>query len=147
MKIPDREDGQGLVEYALMLALVAVVVIAILIILGPTVTVVYARVIGGFSGQSVTLSGGEVIVLGLEKDTLSGPPACGLTISGTALVGLQDGEIMTNQLVKARAYVGVNQTSLVLSATANGNGLADLGGASATDPNAPCGKVTFQLVP
>jgi pilus assembly protein Flp/PilA len=80
MKIPDREDGQGLVEYALMLALVAVVVIAILIILGPTVTVVYARVIGGFSGQSVTMAGGEVIVLGLEKDTLSGPPACGLTI-------------------------------------------------------------------
>lgn len=146
MKIPDREDGQGLVEYALMLALVAVVVIAILIILGPTVTVVYARVIGGFSGQSVTLSGGEVIVLGLETD-MTGSGVCELTVSGSALVGLQDGEIMANQLVKARAYVGGNATSLVLSATANGNGLADLGGASATDPNAPCGKVTFQLVP
>jgi len=147
MKIPDREDGQGLVEYALLIALVAVIVIAILIILGPTVTVVYARVIGGFSGQSVTMTGDEVIVLGLETEKPSGPPVCGLTVTGAALVGLQDGELMTNQGVTARAYTGGTSTSIVLSATANGNGLADLGGASFTDPNASCGKVTFQLVP
>jgi len=35
--LPEQEPGQGLVEYALILALVAVVVIAVLIILGPVV--------------------------------------------------------------------------------------------------------------
>jgi pilus assembly protein Flp/PilA len=32
-----REEGQGLVEYALILVLVAIVVIAILTLLGPTI--------------------------------------------------------------------------------------------------------------
>lgn len=35
--LPEEDIGQGLVEYALILALVAVVVIAVLLILGPTV--------------------------------------------------------------------------------------------------------------
>ncbi len=41
-----REEGQGLVEYALILVLVAVVVIAILTILGPAVGNVFSSVIG-----------------------------------------------------------------------------------------------------
>jgi pilus assembly protein Flp/PilA len=40
-----REDGQGLVEYALILVLVAIVVIAILLILGPTVGNVFSNII------------------------------------------------------------------------------------------------------
>ena len=40
-----REEGQGLVEYALILVLVAVVVIAILTILGPAVGNVFSSVI------------------------------------------------------------------------------------------------------
>lgn len=39
-----REDGQGLVEYALVLVLVAVVVIAILTLLGPQIANVFSRV-------------------------------------------------------------------------------------------------------
>jgi len=35
--LPEEQPGQGMVEYALILALVAVVVIAILIVLGPTI--------------------------------------------------------------------------------------------------------------
>lgn len=46
-----REEGQGLVEYALILALVAIVVIAILIILGPQVGSVFSRVTSGLSGS------------------------------------------------------------------------------------------------
>ena len=38
-----REDGQGLVEYALVLVLVAVVVIAILTLLGPQIGNVFSR--------------------------------------------------------------------------------------------------------
>ncbi|HUT19418.1 MAG TPA: Flp family type IVb pilin [Anaerolineae bacterium] len=40
-----REEGQGLVEYALILVLVAIVVIAILIILGPTIGNVFSTII------------------------------------------------------------------------------------------------------
>ena len=39
-----KEKGQGLVEYALILVLIAVVVIAILIILGPQVANVFSKI-------------------------------------------------------------------------------------------------------
>jgi pilus assembly protein Flp/PilA len=42
-----REEGQGLVEYALILVLVAVVVIVILALLGPSVGNVFSNIING----------------------------------------------------------------------------------------------------
>jgi pilus assembly protein Flp/PilA len=36
MRLSSRDDGQGLVEYALILVLVAIVVLVILALLGPT---------------------------------------------------------------------------------------------------------------
>jgi pilus assembly protein Flp/PilA len=39
------EEGQGLVEYALILVLVAIVVIAILLLLGPVVGNVFSNVV------------------------------------------------------------------------------------------------------
>lgn len=39
-----REEGQGLVEYALILVLVAVVVIVVLAVLGPLVANVFAQI-------------------------------------------------------------------------------------------------------
>ncbi len=42
-----REEGQGLVEYALILVLVAIVVIAILTLLGPQIANVFSRVTNG----------------------------------------------------------------------------------------------------
>jgi pilus assembly protein Flp/PilA len=39
-----REKGQGLVEYALILVLVAVVVIAVLMILGPIIGNVFTKI-------------------------------------------------------------------------------------------------------
>ena len=44
-----REEGQGLVEYALILVLVAVVVIAILTLLGPQVANVFSQVTNGMT--------------------------------------------------------------------------------------------------
>jgi pilus assembly protein Flp/PilA len=41
---PKEEAGQGLVEYALILVMVAVVVIAILLILGPVVGNLYSNI-------------------------------------------------------------------------------------------------------
>jgi pilus assembly protein Flp/PilA len=40
-----REEGQGLVEYALILVLVAIVVIVILALLGPTIGNVFSNII------------------------------------------------------------------------------------------------------
>ncbi len=45
----NRENGQGLVEYALVLVLVAVVVIAILTLLGPQIGNVFSRIVNGLS--------------------------------------------------------------------------------------------------
>jgi len=43
-----REEGQGLVEYALILVLVAIVVIAVLLLLGPIIGNVFSNIIGAF---------------------------------------------------------------------------------------------------
>ena len=45
-----EEKGQGLVEYALILVLVAIVVIAILAILGPQIGNIFSRVTSGLGG-------------------------------------------------------------------------------------------------
>ena len=49
--LSSREEGQGLVEYALILVLVAVVVIVILTSLGPTIGNVFSTVSSGLGGQ------------------------------------------------------------------------------------------------
>lgn len=43
------ERGQGLVEYAIILALVAVVVVVILVVLGPQVANLFSRVTNGLN--------------------------------------------------------------------------------------------------
>lgn len=42
-----REEGQGLVEYALILVLVAVVVIVILALLGPAIGNIFSNIVQG----------------------------------------------------------------------------------------------------
>ena len=44
-----REEGQGLVEYALILVLVAIAVIALLTLLGDTVGDVFSRVVSALN--------------------------------------------------------------------------------------------------
>jgi pilus assembly protein Flp/PilA len=45
----EQEEGQGLVEYALVLLLVALVVITALIVLGPQIGSIFSAVSKGFS--------------------------------------------------------------------------------------------------
>jgi pilus assembly protein Flp/PilA len=45
MLVLPREEGQGLVEYALILVLVAIVVIVILAILGPAIGNVFSNIV------------------------------------------------------------------------------------------------------
>lgn len=49
------EDGQGLVEYGLLLALIVVIVIAVLVTLGPKIGQLFSR---GEAGVDSALSGG-----------------------------------------------------------------------------------------
>ncbi len=44
-----REKGQGLVEYALILVLVAIIVIAILMLIGPQIANVFSKITNGLS--------------------------------------------------------------------------------------------------
>jgi pilus assembly protein Flp/PilA len=48
--LPKTDEGQGLVEYALILVLVAIVVIAILVILGPQIGNIFSRITNGLGG-------------------------------------------------------------------------------------------------
>lgn len=48
--LPNGEKGQGLVEYALILVLVAIVVIAILALLGPQIGNIFSRITTGLGG-------------------------------------------------------------------------------------------------
>jgi pilus assembly protein Flp/PilA len=57
-----KESGQGLVEYALILVLVAIVVIAVLMLLGPIIANVFSTLNSSLSSVS---GGGEVAAVGL----------------------------------------------------------------------------------
>jgi len=50
MLFSPKEKGQGLVEYALILVLVAIVVIAALMILGPVIGNVFSKINTSLSG-------------------------------------------------------------------------------------------------
>ena len=50
MLFSPKEKGQGLVEYALILVLVAVVVLAVLLILGPIIGNVFTEINTGLEG-------------------------------------------------------------------------------------------------
>jgi pilus assembly protein Flp/PilA len=45
-----REEGQGLVEYALILVLVAIIVIVVLALLGTRVSLVFSQIASAMSG-------------------------------------------------------------------------------------------------
>ena len=49
---PQKDEGQGLVEYALILVLVAVVVIVILALLGPAIGNIFSNVISGLNASA-----------------------------------------------------------------------------------------------
>jgi pilus assembly protein Flp/PilA len=100
-----HEEGQGLVEYALILVLVAVVVIAILLQLGPAVGNVFSSVIAGLTtagsggSQQITfvgtpsvtktgaaMSGCQYTVSAVVNVTQEGNPVSGASVSGTVTV-------------------------------------------------------------
>ncbi len=45
-----REEGQGLVEYALILVLIAIVVIVVLTLLGSQISTIFSQITSGLGG-------------------------------------------------------------------------------------------------
>jgi pilus assembly protein Flp/PilA len=125
--IPEREEGQGLVEYALLLVLVAVVIIGILTILGSSVMVVYARVIGGLNGQVVTGQGIEAIVTGYESNITQGGTGCSGSVSNISFIGLNDGAILESGTVQIQILVDGVAVRTVSGST-NASGMGTLAG-------------------
>jgi pilus assembly protein Flp/PilA len=87
-----REDGQGLVEYALILVLIAVVVIVILLTLGPTIAQTYCRVANALQPGSCTIGSGPFTSISItpgagNQKTVSftvSQPTSGISVQTTA---------------------------------------------------------------
>lgn len=76
-KLTQRERGQGLVEYALILVLVAVVVIIILAMLGPAIGNIFCNIVGVLSDDTpdVCLPGGVLAgtgTIGVKQNFIDG---------------------------------------------------------------------------
>lgn len=127
MRIPKNEKGQGLVEYALLIVLIAIVVIVILAVLGRQVRTVFAQVYAGLNGQTLDGSGTEYVVTGVSA-SVTGTFSCNVSVSGTVVV-FEDGEL-------ADAGVGVSGSAFwgngggPVSGTTDSNGTASVGPAS-----------------
>lgn len=135
MNIPKREEGQGLVEYALVLVLVAVAIIIILALLGSAVALVYVRVVGGLSGQSITSTGTEYVVLSADVN-VTGGTACTASITNASVAVVQDGALLQNDSSGA-ITVSAPGGSTTMSGSTNNIGIVS--GLSATLNNVTCG--------
>jgi len=135
--IKKREEGQGLVEYALLLVLVAVVVIIILMLLGTQVVFTFARVIGGLNGD--TIDDGAVFLA--ADQSVSGSAICTVTLTDIRFVAVDDGEPVTNESVTATILVnGVSGPSV--TGTASNVGIVTAAGPVTASGSCPV-KITM----
>lgn len=119
MKSIEREEGQGLVEYALILMLVAIVVVIIVGIFGSAVTLLYVKVVAGFHAQTVSGTGNEVIVLADAE--VSG--SCEVTVpAGTQIVVLQDGQPVRSSNVTVQVHLGGTSANMPVNTNSTGIG-------------------------
>lgn len=137
MRRSSREKGQGLVEYALILVLVAIVVIGILLILGPQIKSTFAQIAlelehpGKFHGSPVYVQGINVTA----NASCLGAVCTGVT--ATAAVSLVDEGGCS---VSAEIYVQFTNSGGE-SAMASGSGSVssgNLGGGSSGDSVQAC---------
>lgn len=128
MNIPKKEEGQGLVEYALLLVLVAIVIIVILALMGRTVRAVYAQIYAGLNGQGLDGSGTEYVVTGVDVDVVGSPPFCTITVGGSVVV-FEDGDL-ADAGVSVSGSASWSGGSGSVSGTTDSSGTATLSGAS-----------------
>ena len=120
MKFPPREDGQGLVEYALILVLVAIVVIAVLLQLGPQIGQVFSRVttvlqLGSKAGNQI------VSINSFSVDGNMGFSECVVTLTNLEVSVTQTGEPVSGAPVQVTVTLQ-NGDSNTFSGTTNSSG-------------------------
>lgn len=124
LKNIEREEGQGLVEYALILVLVAVVVIIILTVLGSSVVFVFARVVGGLNGD--VIDDGAVFLT--ADSTVSGSGTCSGSLSNIKYVAVDNnGDMIKNRTAPVHLYVN-GSFARPINGTADANGIATAAG-------------------
>jgi pilus assembly protein Flp/PilA len=139
-----REEGQGLVEYALILVLVAIVVIVILTLLGNQVSLVFLRVTAGLEGQIITGEGTEYIISSFSVGGATpGQPSCNLSIQGLSVTMLQDGSPVAQQSIAVSATSSSGGTGSG-SGTTNASGTASIGSFTVSG-NCNSGSVTVSI--
>lgn len=140
---PQREKGQGLVEYALILVLVSVAVIAILTFLGDSIDGVFEQVNDAMSGQTITGNGTEYTIGSFSATASGGPALCTINVSSFSVTKYQDGEkVGAGESVSVSISATGGGTSSG-SGTTDGNGVANI---SATSVNGNCsGQVTVSV--
>jgi pilus assembly protein Flp/PilA len=127
--LPKRQEGQGLVEYALVIVLLAIVVIVILTILGPQVSGAFAKVIAGLNGQVITGRGVEYVITGFAVNPTGSGPLCNVSVTGVSLIALKNG-------------VPYPQANVSVSVSATGGSPGSLSGQTDNSGGASLGNMT-----
>lgn len=131
-----EEKGQGLVEYALILVLVAIVVIAILLLMGPVVGNVFSNVVASLNAGS---GGGsqQIIFTTVPQITSSGGMGgCVYSAASVQVRVTQDGNPVSGASVGGTVAVWDSDsppnyiTSFSIGGTTGGSGQASLAGSS-----------------
>ncbi|MCA9931347.1 MAG: hypothetical protein KC419_22835 [Anaerolineales bacterium] len=134
----NKEEGQGLVEYALVLVLVALAVMLVLSLLGSRVVLAYAQVIAGLNGDTLD---DNAVMLSSDMD-VSGSNVCTATISNISfIVTDSEGNPLTNQSVTATILAN-GSADQTITGTANGSGMATVAGPISVTASCPL-KITL----
>ncbi len=139
MHIPEREEGQGLVEYALLIALIAIIVLVILTILGTQVVLVMGRAAGGLQGDLLDTSAGDyAVIVSYDSNISGGGGVCSGTISNVNYVAVDSsGTIKTNQNIPVTVLVN-SVPSGSITGSAGSSGLANYSGSTSVSAAGNC---------
>jgi pilus assembly protein Flp/PilA len=126
IKFPPREDGQGLVEYALILVLVAIVVIAVLLLLGPQVGRVFSQ-ITYILGNPGAINDNIAIIDSFSVDGTPGAAGCVVQLSTLQVSVTKTGLPVSGAPVQASVALQAGG-SINLNGTTNGSGVVQWSG-------------------
>ncbi len=118
-KLFPREEGQGLVEYALILVLIAVVVIAILLLLGPAVSQVYCRVASALQPGSC----GAIISYEPPKVNGSSLHVKNITVNKNATVTVTITDQDLGDVTKSQACTPSSCSNITFGSISSGSGV------------------------
>ena len=141
MKEHQRQKGQGLVEFALLLVLVAIVVIAILSLVSSSIILAYAQAMGGLHGQTITGTGKEAVVLYSADISRSGSFCTATVPAGTTVIVLNDGEPVEDTTIDLHMQIGTTAIDSLADVTTDGNGIGET--SSTASASATCGQLSY----